>query len=168
MFNPANAPVPVAGSPVQPNIVPIPPTPPVNPDQPSSADGQTVVEIPATWQDSSTGDYDYSKALEMSLLFYEAQRSGKLPSSNRIPWRGDSLVDIKGATDLRDVSGGYYDAGDNVKFNLPMAWTLGALAWSVHEFKEVGTNCNGRGFPPSLRSSLSISLDGMAAVFNVT
>lgn len=28
-----------------------------------------------------------------------------------------------------------YDAGDNVKFNLPMAWSAGVLAWSVVDFE---------------------------------
>jgi len=31
-------------------------------------------------------------------------------------------------------TGGWYDAGDNVKFNLPMAWSAAVLAWSVVEF----------------------------------
>lgn len=30
--------------------------------------------------------------------------------------------------------GGYYDAGDNVKFNFPMAFSTTMLAWSVLEF----------------------------------
>lgn len=30
--------------------------------------------------------------------------------------------------------GGYYDAGDNVKFNFPMAFSTTMLAWSVIEF----------------------------------
>ena len=47
-------------------------------------------------------NYDYKEVLEKSLLFYEAQRSGPLPDSNRIHWRGDSAVD-----DVPD--GGYYD-----------------------------------------------------------
>jgi hypothetical protein len=35
---------------------------------------------------------DYAKALQLTTLFYEAQRSGKLPANNRIPWRGDSAM----------------------------------------------------------------------------
>lgn len=33
-----------------------------------------------------------------------------------------------------DLSGGYYDAGDNVKFGLPMDFTTTMLAWSIIEF----------------------------------
>ena len=33
-----------------------------------------------------------------------------------------------------DLVGGYYDAGDNVKFNFPMAFTTTLLSWSVLEF----------------------------------
>lgn len=33
-----------------------------------------------------------------------------------------------------DLVGGYYDAGDNVKFGLPMAFTTTMLSWSVIEF----------------------------------
>lgn len=30
--------------------------------------------------------------------------------------------------------GGYYDAGDHVKFGLPMAFTITMLSWSVAEY----------------------------------
>lgn len=33
-----------------------------------------------------------------------------------------------------DLVGGYYDAGDNMKFGLPMAFTTTMLAWSIIEF----------------------------------
>jgi len=36
--------------------------------------------------------YNYGHVMGLSLLFYEAQRSGKLPADNRIPWRGDSAL----------------------------------------------------------------------------
>jgi hypothetical protein len=36
------------------------------------------------------GEYDYGQVLGLSMMFYEAQRSGKLTTNNRIKWRGDS------------------------------------------------------------------------------
>lgn len=38
------------------------------------------------------------------------------------------------ATVQVDLTGGYYDAGDNVKFGLPMAYSMTMLAWSIAEF----------------------------------
>ena len=35
-----------------------------------------------------------------------------------------------------DLVGGYYDAGDHVKFGLPMAFTVTMLSWSVIEFRD--------------------------------
>lgn len=37
-------------------------------------------------------DFDYTDALAKALLFYEGQRSGKLPDDQRMLWRGDSAV----------------------------------------------------------------------------
>jgi len=34
-----------------------------------------------------------------------------------------------------DLSGGYYDAGDNVKYQFPMAFTITLLSWSVIEYE---------------------------------
>ena len=77
---------------------------------------------------------DYANALGRSILFYEEQMSGELPSWHRVSWRGDS-----GLTDGCDVgidlTGGFYDAGDFVKFNFPMAFTLNVLAWGMDTFK---------------------------------
>ena len=63
--------------------------------------------------------YDLNEVLHKSILFYEAQRSGALPSSNRIGWRGDSALH-DGCDVNTDLTGGWYDAGDHVKFGLPM------------------------------------------------
>ncbi|GAV88896.1 Glyco_hydro_9 domain-containing protein [Cephalotus follicularis] len=76
---------------------------------------------------------DYANALEKSILFFEGQRSGKLPANQRLNWRGDSGLS-DGSSYHVDLVGGYYDAGDNVKFGLPMAFTTTMLAWSVIEF----------------------------------
>lgn len=35
---------------------------------------------------------DYATALTKSLLFFEGQRSGKLPANQRVQWRGDSAL----------------------------------------------------------------------------
>jgi hypothetical protein len=41
--------------------------------------------------------------------------AGRLPKSNNISWRSNSgLKD--GAAEGYDLTGGYYDAGDNIKF----------------------------------------------------
>lgn len=55
--------------------------------------------------------------LHKSILFYEAQRSGKLPDNNRIPWRGDSgLRDgCFGGRCITDLTGGWYDGEDDDK-----------------------------------------------------
>jgi endoglucanase len=77
---------------------------------------------------------NYGEALQKSFLFYEAQRSGNLPSSNRIEWRGDSgLTD--GADVGVDLTGSYYDAGDHVKFGLPMTSSMTLLSWGVIEYR---------------------------------
>ncbi|XP_077994718.1 uncharacterized protein LOC144448371 [Glandiceps talaboti] len=79
--------------------------------------------------------YDYTELLYKSLLFYEAQRSGYLPPDNRIPWRGDSAVDDRGANG-EDLSGGYYDAGDHLKLGHPAAFAAATLAWGFIEYKD--------------------------------
>ncbi|KAJ3692751.1 hypothetical protein LUZ60_011846 [Juncus effusus] len=77
--------------------------------------------------------HDYHDALSKSILFFEGQRSGRLPASQRAAWRGDSAVS-DGSQAGVDLEGGYYDAGDNVKFHFPMAFTTTMLAWGIVEF----------------------------------
>nr|GLL21066.1 endoglucanase 17-like [Ipomoea trifida] len=79
--------------------------------------------------------HDYGDALSKSILFFEGQRSGKLPSSQRMTWRKDSALQ-DGADMGVDLVGGYYDAGDNVKYNFPMAYSTTMLAWSVLEYRK--------------------------------
>ncbi|XP_047341375.1 endoglucanase 8-like [Impatiens glandulifera] len=88
---------------------------------------------------------NYGDALRKSILFFEGQRSGKLPPDQRLRWRGDSGLH-DGSTAGVDLTGGYYDAGDNIKFGFPMAFTTTMLAWSVIDF--------GRNMGPELGNAL--------------
>ncbi|KAH7550143.1 hypothetical protein JRO89_XS13G0141700 [Xanthoceras sorbifolium] len=77
--------------------------------------------------------HDYGQALTNSILFFEAQRSGYLPHNQRINWRSNSGLNDGKASGV-DLVGGYYDAGDNVKFGLPMAFTVTMMSWSIIEY----------------------------------
>ncbi|GAB4854017.1 hypothetical protein Ancab_022599 [Ancistrocladus abbreviatus] len=79
---------------------------------------------------ASSSSFNYKEALTKCIIFLEAQRSGKLPPNNRISWRGDSGLE-DGKIDNVDLVGGYYDAGDNVKYGLPMAFTVTTLSWNA-------------------------------------
>jgi len=76
---------------------------------------------------------NYGEALQKSVLFYEAQQAGELPEWNRFPWRGDSTLE-DGQDVGVDLSGGWVDAGDNVKFNFPLAFSVVNLAWGGIEY----------------------------------
>ena len=84
-----------------------------------------AVQAPA----ASAADLDYAKALQLSLYFYECQQAGHLPEWNRVEWRADSCTDDP-------VDGGWYDAGDHVKFNLPMSYSAAMLAWGLYEYAD--------------------------------
>lgn len=58
----------------------------------------------------STASYDYAALLSQSFLFYEAQRSGALPSTNRVNWRSNSALTDAGPNG-EPLAGGQYDAG---------------------------------------------------------
>ncbi|MBJ7899358.1 MAG: hypothetical protein GC158_05430 [Cyanobacteria bacterium RI_101] len=93
---------------------------------------------------------DYGQALASSFLFYEAQRSGDLPATNRIPWRRDSALGDGAArydannngqlesneTLSRDLAGGYYDAGDRMKYAYPLASSLTLLSWGATQYQD--------------------------------
>ncbi|KAE8664815.1 Endoglucanase 11 [Hibiscus syriacus] len=62
--------------------------------------------------------FDYGDALTKSLLYFESQRSGRLPYNQRgLSWR-------------------ILRRRDHVKFGLPMAFTVTMLSWGVIEFRD--------------------------------
>ncbi|XP_066912934.1 uncharacterized protein [Clytia hemisphaerica] len=94
-----------------------------------------VTQAPSTGEGVCSSTYNYNKVLKKSLLFYEAQRSGKLPADQRVKWRHDSTM-TDGSDVGLDLTGGYFDAGDYVKFGFPMTATITNLAWGMLEFKK--------------------------------
>ncbi len=96
---------------------------------PPGAGGACAVDSQA-----STGPFNYAEALQKAIYFYDVQRSGRLPAGNRVEWRGDSAL-LDGADVGKDLTGGWYDAGDHVKFGFPMAYSATMLAWSVAAYR---------------------------------
>jgi endoglucanase len=82
---------------------------------------------------SPTGSFNYAEALQDSMFFYQGQRSGQLPPDNEVSWRGDSDLS-DGSDNGVNLTGGYHDAGDLVKFGLPEAWAMNMLAWSLLDY----------------------------------
>ncbi|MBN1174832.1 MAG: glycoside hydrolase family 9 protein [Micromonosporaceae bacterium] len=146
------------------------------------AGGLTAIAATSQAATSSTPFYNLSEALQKSIYFYDAEKSGASRSLDRQPleWRGDAeptdakvpLVRADGTTATGsgksqgtnlsasfisankaildpdgdgyiDLSGGFHDAGDHVKFGLPQSYTASTLAWGVYEFadayKDTGT-----------------------------
>ncbi|KAK8520968.1 hypothetical protein V6N13_077094 [Hibiscus sabdariffa] len=97
-----------------------------------ASSGHDGLELASEDLDSS---YDYKDALGKAILFFEGQRSGKLPAGQRVEWRGDSAL-TDGKPDNVNLVGGYYDAGDNVKFVWPMAFTVTLLSWAAVEYRQ--------------------------------
>ncbi|MGL5865777.1 MAG: glycoside hydrolase family 9 protein [Dermatophilaceae bacterium] len=79
--------------------------------------------------------YDFDDLLGKSVQFYEAQMSGAKPAWNRTAWRASANL-TDGADNKVDLSGGWHDAGDNVKFGFPMAWTGTQLSWNYLRYPE--------------------------------
>ena len=70
-----------------------------------------------------TKNYDLNEVLAKSILFYEAQKAGPLNTGqNRIPYRGSSTLK-DGCKVAANLEGGWFDAGDHVKFALPGAFS---------------------------------------------
>ena len=90
--------------------------------------------LPVTEVVAATPKFDYSDAFGKSIMFYEANWSGKV-ENNRFDWRGDAF--LKDGADVGlDLSGGFFDAGDHEKIGLPQAYAASTLGWGYYAFKD--------------------------------
>ena len=83
--------------------------------------------LPGTETAEAVESINYAKALQQSLYFYECQQANELPEWNRVEWKGNCTMDDY-------IKGGWYDAGDHVKFNLPMAYSAAMLSWGLYMY----------------------------------
>jgi endoglucanase len=127
--------------------------------------GTTIGFLPEkASQAIAAAQYNYAAALQMSIYFYDAQKSGPGVGSGLLDWRGDSevsdaVVPLQPMTSSNigtnmsaafisanrqwldptgkgtiDLSGGFHDAGDHVKFGLPQGYAISTLGWGFYEF----------------------------------
>ncbi|KAF8607613.1 Six-hairpin glycosidase [Ceratobasidium sp. AG-I] len=98
-------------------------------DPPNHANSTVPYTVP------SSSKYNYAEVIHKSLLFYHSQRSGKLGSNRRLAWRGDSCLNCIGPNG-EDLTGGYYEAANTMKWGLPLAWTVTQLAFNIYAFPD--------------------------------
>lgn len=93
---------------------------------------------------------DYEHVLKMSWYFLDAQRSGYIPDddSYQVSWRKSAHLD-----DV--VTGGWYDAGDYLKLNFPLAYSAAMLSWGIQEFK---SGYKSAGVYDSSKDSLKVAI----------
>ncbi|XP_059141479.1 endoglucanase E-4-like [Physella acuta] len=92
-------------------------------------------KIPKKPWPPSVNRYNYGEVLYKSILFFEVQRSGWLPDNRKVKWRGHSALEDQGDNG-EDLSGGWYDSGDYIKFGLPMASASSMLLWGLVEYPD--------------------------------
>ena len=93
------------------------------------------IPVAAAEKVGQKGQFAYGEALQKNFLFFEANRSGDLGADNRIEWRQDSTLN-DGSDVGRDLEGGYFDAGDHIKFIQPMTWSNTMLAWGGIDYQQ--------------------------------
>ncbi|MGN0614321.1 MAG: glycoside hydrolase family 9 protein [Porcipelethomonas sp.] len=103
---------------------------------------------------SAADGENYAEALAMSLYFFDANECGTEVDDNPVTWRGnchtydaeasldnaqwlgsaekEAVRAANGGSNTVDVSGGYHDAGDHVKFNLTMGFAASSLSMSYY------------------------------------
>ncbi len=86
----------------------------------------------------AAGSVDYATAFKDSILFFDANKCGNDVAVDNFfsEWRG--ACHIEDGKDVGvDLTGGFHDAGDHVKFGLPQGYAAAILGWSLYEYRDV-------------------------------
>ncbi|TRM67937.1 glycoside hydrolase family 9 protein [Schizophyllum amplum] len=118
------------------------------PDPPFLPPNASAGTVPSN-SSARSPNAQWSTLLGDLLYFYDAQRSGDLPDTNRVDWRNDSALDDGDDVEI-DLTGGYYDAGDYIKASFPLSFSLMSICWGALDF--------GRGYELANQTAY---LDGM-------
>ena len=113
--------------------------------------GGTTVTIPSgsvTEYNYPEVEYNYAKLLQYSLYFYDANMCGDQVGERSLhSWRDDCHTYDKydyrrsdGSIVTVDLTGGFHDAGDHVKFGLPEAYAAFTLGMSYDTNKNAYIN----------------------------
>jgi len=122
----------------------------------------TIIPVNTVPLNAADVEFNYAKALQYSQYFYDANMCGTgVEENNQYTWRSDchvydaelpldstntnmsssfitankSVLDPDGNGKV-DVSGGFHDAGDHVKFGMPEAYSGSTVGWGFYEFRE--------------------------------
>ena len=119
-------------------------------------------------EEKTESDYNYAKAFQLSLYFYDANMCGHqdgrlnyrydchmedakvplIPQDDQLHGTNMSQEFIDAHREVLDpdgdgcidVSGGFHDAGDHVKFGLPQSYSGATLGWGYYEFRDSYVN----------------------------
>jgi hypothetical protein len=99
----------------------------------------TTVTMLSSCAAQPTDYVNYASALQAALYFYDANMCGtEVGEHSALDWRDDchtfDTYEYKGRQ--IDLTGGFHDAGDHVKFGLPAAYSAFTLGYSYHLFPE--------------------------------
>ncbi|MCL1788873.1 MAG: glycoside hydrolase family 9 protein, partial [Oscillospiraceae bacterium] len=96
--------------------------------------------IPIANNSASNTGVNYARLLQYLLYFYDANMCGSdVDTASGITWRGachTSDMTMSTPYGTMDLSGGFHDAGDHIKFGVTASYATMTMALGYREFKE--------------------------------